>query len=427
MIDILYKLPSEVKIFHHNTKVIFINPKIPTWFVTNELGKMIVSLFDGTNTIQDVVDTAAVVLGENLRNQLRTFCDNIVDSGIFENRPRPQPKRDRSVHCVHLSMSSVCNLHCKYCYAAERTESKYPAMTLNDYINVIDALCEMSLNITFTITGGEPLLNPLWLPVAEYIKNKGCKLFLLSNGLLINEDNISQIKILFDLVTISIDGATREAHSRTRGDNFNNVMNTILLLDAHKINYTLSMTVTSLNIEQVEPMAQRFGARLNFAPLFPISTYAHDKLSITGREYYQALSSAFGVNPLSYCESSLDGSRFCQNHKCAIGDNEISISATGDVYPCQLLHMKKFLAGNIHEQSIKDIVQNSAVLRMCSQLDVDKIEKCKECAIRYICGGSCRARGFYETGALDKMGDFCEYEFSAFLDGITKIYSCNVL
>ena len=244
---------------------------------------------------------------------------------------------------------------------------------------------------------------------------------------MINEKNIDFIKQNFDLVTLSIDGPTRESHMLTRGDNFDAVMRTVDLLEKHEVSFTLSMTVTRLNIDQVEPMAKRFGSRLNFAPLFPVSDLANDELSITGEQYYQALSQAFGVEPLSYCEASLDMSKQLKNRKCAIGDNEISISATGDVYPCQLLHMEQFLAGNVHEHSIVDIYRNSEALKRCASLDVDNIEKCRDCVIRYICGGACRARGFYETGDIASTGDFCHYEKEAFLDGITKIYSSNAL
>ena len=339
----------------------------------------------------------------------------------------PTFKQKGLVKSLCLMIAQDCNLRCKYCYAAERIESRHAPLTLDEYKQVIDGLCDLSSHLSVTITGGEPLLNPLWQPVSAYCKAKGCTVLLLTNGTLINEDNIGFIQETFNLVTLSIDGPTRETHRLTRGDNFDQVMRAVDLLERHGIDYTLSMTVTRLNIDQVEAMARRFGGRLNYAPLFPVSDLAEDQLSITGRQYYDALASAFGVNPLGYCESSLDVSKCIQTRKCAIGDNEISISPTGDVYPCQLLHIDQFLAGNVHERSIQEIYRDSPALQHCADLDVDHIEKCSDCAIRYICGGACRARGYYETGRIDGTGDFCDYELNAFLDGIVKIYSANLL
>ena len=422
-----YQLPEQVQIFQRGDKYVFINPLLPAWVVTNELGQLIISQFDGNNTIDDIVDAACHILGEDKHNEVTAFCQHVVDSSIFENTPHPQRPRDAGLHCVHLSMSSGCNLRCKYCYAAERIESPYAPLSLDEYKRVIDGLCDLSSNLSITITGGEPLLNPLWQPVSKYCKDKGCSVLLLTNGTLINKNNVKFIKEIFNLVTLSIDGPTRDTHRLTRGDNFDQVMHAVELLERHGIDYTLSMTVTRLNIDQVEAMAQRFGGRLNYAPLFPVSDLAEDELSITGRQYYDALAGAFGVNPLGYCESSLDVSKCIQTRKCAIGDNEISISPTGDVYPCQLLHIDQFLAGNVHERSIQEIYNDSLALQRCANLDVDHIEKCRDCAIRYICGGACRARGYYETGHLDGTGDFCEYELNAFIDGIVKIYSRNLL
>lgn len=422
-----YRLPEQVQVFQRGDKYVFINPLLPAWFVTNELGRLIVSLFNGNNTIDDITDAVCEILGEAKRKEVTAYCQHVVDSSIFDTTPHPQRPRDNGLHCVHLSLSSACNLRCKYCYAAERIEGRWPQLTLDEYKRVIDDLCDLSPNLTVTITGGEPMLSPLWQPVAAYCKAKGCEMLLLTNGTLITEENALFIRDTFDLVTLSIDGPTRETHRLTRGDNYYLVMRAVDMLERHDINYSLSMTVTRLNIDQVEAMARRFGGRLNFAPLFPVSDIADDELSITGQQYYDALAGAFGVNPLGYCESSLDLSKCIQNRKCAIGDNEISISPTGDVYPCQLLHLEQFLAGNVHELSIKDIYRNSPALRYCASLDVDTMGKCRDCAIRYICGGACRARGYYETGDINMTGDFCEYELNAFLDGIVKIYSHNLL
>ena len=421
-----YRLPEQVQMFKRGDKYVFINPLLPAWLVTNELGRLILSQFDGNNTVADIVEAACGVMGNERREEVEAFCRHVVDSSIFETEPHKQPPRDTGLHCVHLSLSSECNLRCKYCYAAERVESAHPRLTLDEYKRLIDDLCDLSAHLSITITGGEPLLNPLWEPVSAYGKACGCDMLLLTNGLLINEQNAPFIKETFNLVTLSIDGPTRETHSLTRGDNYDQVMRAADILERNDIDYTLSMTVTRLNIGQVEEMARRFGRRLNYAPLFPVSDLADDELSITGRQYYDALAGAFGVNPLGYCESSLDISKCIQTHKCAIGDNEISISPTGDVYPCQLLHIDELLAGNVHEHSIKEIYRDSPALRRCAALDVDHIGKCRDCAIRYICGGACRARGYYETGNVADTGDFCEYELNAFLDGIVKIYSRNL-
>lgn len=427
MEGILLKLPPDVRQFNRGNKVIFINPALPAWVVTNELGAMVLSLFDGSVDACGVADVVAEALGPQSRGKVLDFCRRVVDSGLLSERVGPLRPERQYLHSVHLSVSRGCNLHCVYCYAAQRTEAGQPDLALGEWQRVVDDLTGRYPDLTFTITGGEPLLSPLALPLAEYIAAKGCRTLLLTNGLLINGNNIERIAHAFSLVTLSIDGTTRQSHAATRGDNLDCVLAAARLLESRGVDYTVSMTVTRLNINQVEPMARRFGGRLNYQPLFPVSGYSSSHLSITGAEYYAALKSAAGVNPLSYCETSLSQALHHPVTKCAIADGEISISPSGDVYPCQLLHVPEFLAGNVRSHSVLHIIDHSGALSRCASLHVDSLPECSHCALRYICGGACRARGYYETGRIEQSGRFCEYELNAFLDGIASIYSTDLL
>ena len=421
-------LSPYVQKVERGSRIIYINPNIPRWVVTDACGDLVLSLFDGTSTIDEIIETAVSGLGEDQRARVTGFCDLVMNSGLMDHVPPGNtPKTHRyCLSSVHLSLSDSCNLNCAYCYARERVEKKHPKLTYEDYTKIIDDVLEISRGVTFTLTGGEPLLNPDCLRIAEHIKTKGAACYLLSNGLLIDENNIGKIAGLFDLVTLSIDGPNPEIHARTRGYNYDRVIRAADLLQSHGVDYTLSMTVTRDNIGYVEEMALKFGSRLNFAPYFPVSGDP-STLAITGEEYYEALKTSAGVRPLSYCESTLDASLHSQCHKCAIGDGEFSISATGDVYPCQLLHTDEFYAGNVHEESITDIYYRSESIARCASLDVDRMEGCKDCPIKYICGGGCRARSFYEGGRIDASSPFCTYELNAFLDGILEIYSGNAV
>ena len=419
-------LSPYVQEINRGDKYIFINPNIPRWIVTDELGKLILSLFNGENTYGEIISIAVEGLGDTQKDKIASFCNHVISSGLLDDI-KPKPKEHRMpLSSVHLSLSDHCNLNCSYCYARERVERKYPVLTFNEYQCLVNDILDINQDVIFTLTGGEPLLNRDCLRIAEYIKSKNARSFLLSNGLLIDESNIKRISELFDLVTLSIDGPNDAVHSLTRGHSFDKVILATKLLDKYEVDYTLSMTVTKDNIGYIEEMAKKFGNKLNFAPYFPVSGDS-SSLAITGIEYYNALKAAAGVRPLSYCESSLDNSMISQCHKCAIGDGEFSVSATGDVYPCQLIHTDEFYAGNVHEQNIKEIYSNSPAINRCAHLDVDSISGCRDCPIKYICGGSCRARAYYGCGDINSTTDFCKYEQEAFYDGIIAIYSKNVL
>lgn len=427
------KLPSTVQQIVEGEKTIFFNPDIPSWVVTDHNGALLLSLCNGTQTKEEIINLFKEEYGCEASAMVDKFLTYAIGSRLFDT---PSPGETPILHkngrlsIVQLSISPSCNLNCRYCYATDRRESGHPRMTLEDYQRVIEELCEMSEIVKFTLTGGEPLLNTNCLDIARHIKQKGHYVDLLTNATLVDENNVGRIAEVFDMVTVSMDGSNEELHESFRGKGtYRRTEHAIDLMISHGIDTRLSMTVNRLNIHDVAAMARKYGSRLSFAPLFPAGNAkkGDQDISISGSEYYMALRNAEGVNPLSYCESSLDEAQECRNCKCAMGDSELSISATGDVYPCQLLHYPEFYIGNIHEKNIREMYEQSPVVERCRHLTVDNIEGCSTCFLKYVCGGACRARAFHECGDIKQSGSFCEYEQRAFIDGIINIYSENRL
>ena len=426
-------LPSSVQRIEKDGKIIFFNADVPSWVVTDSNGAMLLSLCNGKLTKDEIVGLFMEEYDAETSAIVDRFLTYAVEARLFECPSHDEIPIQRSngrLSIVQFSISSSCNLNCRYCYATDRVESNYPRMTLDDYQRVVDELCELSDTVTFSLTGGEPLLNKDCLDIARYIKQRGHVVDLLTNATLVGEHNVAQIAEVFDMVTVSVDGSNEKLHESFRGKgSYKRTEKAIELMISQGIDTRLAMTVNRLNMHDVPAMARKYGRRLSFAPLFPAGNAKKDEqdISITGMEYYHILRNAESVNPLSYCESSLDEAQQCRNCKCAMGDSELSFSPTGDVYPCQLLHYPEFYIGNIHEHSVRELYEQSPVVERCRQLTVDRIEGCATCFLKYVCGGACRARAFHECGDIQTSGRFCEYERTAFIDGIIDIYSQNKL
>ena len=70
------------------------------------------------------------------------------------------------------------------------------------------------------------------------------------------------------------------------------------------------------------------------------------------------------------------------------------VGPDGTVYPCHLLDGP---ICHIDDHPLPEII---ALLRgLIYQTDVDHIEGCSTCEIRYLCGGSCRVIGSHKTGS----------------------------
>jgi radical SAM protein with 4Fe4S-binding SPASM domain len=418
-------LSPSVVIKKKGDKFLFLNPSEPDWLITNKNGSIALKLCNGKRTIEEIAATLSKISGRDVENEILHFLGDV----ILKNKIFLSPDvascnfRPNKLRIVQISLTNECNLKCIYCYASERKERK-SRLNRYDFINIIDQISDISKNAQVVLTGGEPLLSRCALEVAEYAKKRGNQVQLLTNGLLIDKKNAKHIAEVFDLIKISVDGSTSEVHEFHRGNGtFDTTSKAIEILLENNAPLQIAMTVTKKNIHDIGCMVNKFGSRLTFAPLFAAGrAKANNKLSISGKEYYYGLSSVDGVNPLSYLCSSLATAKNQKIMKCAIGDAEISISETGDVYPCQLLHFPQFLAGNIQEQSLKEIYDNSLSLHSCRNINVLNINGCQKCDIRFICGGACRARAFYEKNRMDVSGDFCEYEKLAFTNGLFDVH-----
>lgn len=417
------RIPDNLLVKEKDGKYLVFNPNKPSWLVTNAVGVNILQLCNGERNGQKISELLPLSTMMN-EAEIEDFLRIAVEKQIFVSKRSAYSQPRFPLRSAYFNITEACNLRCTYCYAEEREKTE-KRLSLDDYRNIIQEIKLISQQPSIVFTGGEPLLSPLLMDVAHYAKEMGMRTLLLTNGTLISKDNVEKIHQLFDGVKISLDGSCPDVNDRTRGAGvFDRVMESLVLLDKVGQNYILSTTVTRKNIHDIGAMQARFGGKLGFAPYFHRSAdELNSDLAITGAQYYQALTEVRGVNPYRKIETVVWANM--NNHviqKCAIADGSISIAANGDVFPCQLLHFEEFKAGNLFASSLKSVYATSPELLRLRELTVDKIDGCTECPISLVCGGGCFARNYYETGKIDKAGEFCEYEQLGILDALIDQY-----
>lgn len=65
----------------------------------------------------------------------------------------------RSIHCLRLSVTEDCDLHCRYCRPTDPTELPPPALTDDERLHLVRLFTACGID-TVRLTGGEPLLHP---------------------------------------------------------------------------------------------------------------------------------------------------------------------------------------------------------------------------------------------------------------------------
>lgn len=103
---------------------------------------------------------------------------------------------------VCWNLTNVCNEECVFCFR-ELLESP---RSLDDNLVILDNLYNMGVR-KITFAGGEPLRYPDLLDLLVHAKTLGIRTSLITNGALLNDNNISNILRFVDKLTFSIDSS----------------------------------------------------------------------------------------------------------------------------------------------------------------------------------------------------------------------------
>lgn len=140
---------------------------------------------------------------------MKKYTDAVITYDTVEDRYSISLKAPLSV-CWQIT--TKCNLNCKYCLSNSGTCGEYGIET-KQAIDVINNLGKLGIN-RLDFTGGEPLIRKDLGKLIECAKYNYINTIVTTNTLLLNENNIGDLKKA-DLVQISIDGP-KDVHNEQR-------------------------------------------------------------------------------------------------------------------------------------------------------------------------------------------------------------------
>jgi radical SAM protein with 4Fe4S-binding SPASM domain len=281
----------------------------------------------------------------------------------------------------------------------------------------IEPFAAERLEITFT--GGEPLMYPGFTEVVEASSDRGFHNILFTNGILVTEERAKFISSHFEVVQVSLDGADRDAHAQTRGDNARQVLRGIHRLSAAGAEVTVQITISTHNLESAKRIRDILpeGVGVRFTPVMPHGRGTEvSELFLSERQFLD-FSQSFS-NPQSRTQYQTGA----QIRSCHAGLSNLSIADNGDVYPCHLFHKPDFLFGNIFHDRFKDIFFGDSIRRYVASMDVESNNSvCAECEVRYLCGGGCKANAMAATGDYHGVDMWCNYLKATIFDNLVGI------
>jgi radical SAM protein with 4Fe4S-binding SPASM domain len=288
------------------------------------------------------------------------------------------------------------------------------------------------------LSGGEPLLREDVFDIASYGTSKGLRMCLATNGTLVTDEICEKMKASgIKIVALSLDGSKEEIHDNFRRQKgaFKGTINAARLLKKHSIPFIINSSFTKRNqadIPNVYKLAKKLGATAWYMfMIVPTGRGKEIMEELISREDYEEIlkwhytmekeEDEILVRPTCAPQyyrvfrqlAKKEGREFKRrnlsfstggNKGCVAGQLIAFIDHKGNVHPCSYFPEN---AGNIKEQSFKEIWENSQLLRNLRNFKIYK-GKCGECEYLMVCGG-CRARAYAVHGDYLAEEPYCTY------------------
>ena len=112
---------------------------------------------------------------------------------------------------INLHILEACNFRCRQCFSKFGTEKLLP---VKDWEKIVDNCIAGADVAEFNIAGGEPMLYPGLVELVKYIRDKGVKVSLITNGSLMDEEWIKNYAWMYETIGFSVDSINDETNRK---------------------------------------------------------------------------------------------------------------------------------------------------------------------------------------------------------------------
>ena len=100
--------------------------------------------------------------------------------------------------------------------------------------------------------------------------------------------------------------------------------------------------------------------------------------------------------------------------RCGAATSILAVDWNGDVYPCQNLMHTEHLITNINSDLWYEDLMRSELRTTMRNAHVLNIDICKDCDVRFVCGGGCRALSYNVYQSYNHCLEFCCSHFKRY-------------
>lgn len=309
---------------------------------------------------------------------------------------------------AQIYLTNACNLSCPHCYMSSG-KANANELKKEQWYSVLDKLVEYGTKEVI-FSGGEILLHKDCLEIVKYAKNLGLIVRLKSNGTLWTKEKIEEIAKFIDDIQISIDGINEEMNAKVRGAfNFDKALFSVGEFIKCGAKVIIATTPTYDNIKEIEEGFVPFAKNL-------LALYGKNLKFIVSQKMLggRGIEMKFDEESKAYAKSAdcvmeqiypnyklknlainIEGKERVRN--CGYGN--LTIASNGKIYLCNRVDELHPFA-DINED-LQEVLKKAREFNYKSS--VDFVNPCKDCSVRYICGGGCRIDEYNFKGRQELM------------------------
>lgn len=369
----------------------------------DEPAEELLKLCDGTRTRDDILRQLSEASGEPVAEFASDFdglVEYLVGEGVLEWEEEPsfvEPLYNgNKPFGIFISITLACNLNCSFCAVCTGKACK-DNMASDDVDNIIEQVKKCKPT-PVSITGGEPTIKKKTLLhiVEELTPIKEIDVNVFTNGTLITKDYAQQ---LYDaglrIARVSIDGHTAQLHDTIRGKKgaFEKTVEGIKYLRDLGIHVNTVTVICKMNypyLKQIREFANQITDSFIITPVSPAGRAYGSDMLLDPEEMLGVMLSQF--------ESGIIQTAITPLGSCMAGKT-LYIAPNGDIFPCVQTQFPETKIGNIGEDDLSEIYKTEKLQNLLKST-VEDFEQCRDCDIRYFCGGGCRGFAYRFTGSL---------------------------
>ncbi len=343
---------------------------------------------------------------------------------------------------IYIDPTDRCNADCPYCYVPAQIRKngkqmneeqlKYVLQKIARYFKRL-ALLKKNIKPVIIFHASEPLLakDIIFKAISDF--GKQFHFGLQTNALLLEQADVEFLKKHRVGVGISLDSSDPQMNNKQRlsregNGNFAQAVQAIEWFDGYK-GLNVIATITKFNVGHLPELVKFLHSkRVSCVLLNPLRLTAkparklQPEQSLMTKYFIEAVQKAMELsrssnhriiignfaNTILAIVAPTARRLMCDISPCGGGRCFLTITTSGEMIPCgEFIGLDGSSGGNIFKTTISKAMQSKPFKKIRARI-VEKIDECKVCEFRNICGAPCPAE-LHSLGNMYQPSVFCEF------------------